>query len=123
MGHLLPEQPVWKSVAEMCEATATRDYRFSALRPEEAFAVELSILSPMKRIRPADIRVGTDGLYVKSGTYTGLLLPQVAVDWGWNAEDFLQHTCQKAGLPPDACTDPLLEIYSFTTERFSEESE
>ena len=119
IGHLEARQPLWESVRDMAAAAAERDSRFTPVRPEEAPALdlEISVLSPMTPIRPDAIVVGTHGLYVKhEGVSSGLLLPQVAVEWEWTAPEFLRHTYEKASLPPG---DPEARIYSFTVERFS----
>ncbi len=101
----------------MAAAAAERDPRFPGVRPEEVpgLEIELSVLSPMTSIREEDIVVGTHGLYVRKDPDSGLLLPQVAVEWGWNAREFLKQTFEKAGL---AWPDPKVQIYGFTAERF-----
>lgn len=116
IGHVEAVKPLWESVREMAEAAASRDPRFPAVRPDEPLEIEVSVLSPMVPIRPDEIRVGTHGLYVRRGTSSGLLLPQVAVEWGWDAPRFLEQTCRKAGLPLDAWRDPATEILGFTAE-------
>lgn len=120
IGHVEAHVPLWESVRDMAAAAAERDSRFSPLRPEELpeISVEISVLSPMTPLRPEDIVVGTQGLYVKrDGTASGLLLPQVAVEWEWTAEEFLRRTYEKAGL---AFPDPRAKLYGFTVEKFSE---
>lgn len=121
MGHPQPRQPLWQCVAEMAEAAATRDPRFPLLRPEEPVAVDVSVLSAMRPARLEEIHVGIHGLYVRLDGRTGLLLPQVAVEWGWNASQFFEHACRKAGFP-DNGNEVSPEIFSFTVERFDEES-
>jgi uncharacterized protein (TIGR00296 family) len=64
--------------------------------------IEISILSPLRDVVPQQIEVGRHGLLISRGPLRGLLLPQVAVEWNWNREQFLQETCLKAGLPADA---------------------
>jgi AmmeMemoRadiSam system protein A len=111
--------PLWESVRDMAAAAAERDSRFPPVRPDEvpALGFEISVLSPMTPIRPSEIVVGTHGLYVKlDGVASGLLLPQVAVEWEWSAEEFLRRTFEKAGLPPEK---PGAKIHGFTVERFS----
>jgi AmmeMemoRadiSam system protein A len=119
IGHVEAHMPLWESVRDMAAAAAERDSRFSPLRPDElsAIGIEISVLSPMTPLRPEEIVVGTHGLYVKlEGTASGLLLPQVAVEWEWTAEEFLRRTFEKAGL---AVPDPRAKLYGFTVERFS----
>ena len=121
IGHITSEQPLWISVREMAAAAATRDDRFAPIDPGELPEVklEISVLSPRRRIGgPEDIVIGRDGLYVRRGTASGLLLPQVALEHGWLDEEFLSQTCRKAGLPPDAWRDLQTRIESFTAEVF-----
>jgi AmmeMemoRadiSam system protein A len=123
IGHVSAEQPLWISIREMAAAAATRDERFDPLKPEDLpdVRLEISVLSPRRRIAgPEDIVIGRDGLYVRRGPSTGLLLPQVAPEHGWLDEEFLAQTCRKAGLPPDAWTDPQTRIESFTAEVFGD---
>jgi AMMECR1 domain-containing protein len=78
---------------------------------------EISVLSPMTPIRPEEILVGTHGLYVKrDGVASGLLLPQVAVEWEWTPQEFLRRTFEKAGLSPG---DAAATVHGFTVEHFS----
>jgi len=124
IGHLTAEQPLWLSVREMAASAATRDDRFSPIEAAEepGVRIEISVLSPRRRIGgPKDIVVGRDGLYVRRGASSGLLLPQVASEHGWTVEEFLSQTCRKAGLPIEAWQDPATSIESFTAEVFGEE--
>lgn len=116
VGHVVAHDPLWESVVGMAGAAA-RDDRFPPVRPEElpGLSIEISVLSPMRPIRPAEIVVGTHGLYVRRGATAGLLLPQVAVEWGWDGLEFLRRTFEKAGLPAG---DPAAEILGFTVEKF-----
>jgi uncharacterized protein (TIGR00296 family) len=103
----------------LAAAAAVRDHRFSPVQPAEVpgLEIELSVLSPMTPIRPEEIVIGTHGLYVKKDGFSGLLLPQVPVEWNWGPEEFLRRTFQKAGLPHP---DPGVQLYGFTVERFSQ---
>ena len=119
IGHVEAHLPLWESVRDMAAAAAERDTRFPPVRPEELAGLdcEISLLSPMVPIRAAEIVVGTHGLYVKrDGLASGLLLPQVAVEWGWTPEEFLRRTFEKASLLPG---DPAATIHGFTVEHFS----
>jgi AmmeMemoRadiSam system protein A len=92
-------------VAQMAEAAATSDRRFAPILPSEtsSLEVEVSVLGPLIPVsHPGEILVGRDGLVIESGTHRGLLLPQVAVEQGWDRETFLAQACRKAQLPPDA---------------------
>jgi len=119
IGHVEAHLPLWESVRDMAAAAAERDNRFSPVRPDEVsrLSYEISVLSPMTPIRPDEIRVGTHGLYVKrDGVASGLLLPQVAVEWDWTPQEFLRRTFEKAGLPAG---DPAAKVLGFTVEHFS----
>ena len=86
-------------------AACSSDPRFPPLAPTEldSIDIEISLLGPTETISgPQEIVVGRDGLIVERGRQRGVLLPQVAAEWNWDAEAFLAHTCRKAGLPPDA---------------------
>ena len=77
-------------------------------------------MQPLAQAQVEKIQMGKHGLYIERGLNRGLLLPQVAVDFGWNRTTFLQQTCCKAGLPPDAWKDPDTRIFTFTAEIFSD---
>lgn len=121
IGHIDAHEALWESVRDMAAAAAERDPRFSPVRPQEVpgLAIEITAISPMTPLRPDQIRVGVHGLYVRKGHLAGLLLPQVAVEWNWDASEFLKRTFEKAGLPyPDAEA----ELLGFTAEHFEEAS-
>ncbi|MCX8012465.1 MAG: TIGR00296 family protein, partial [Desulfobacterota bacterium] len=81
--------------------------------------IEISVLTPFKRITDIDeIEIGKHGLYIVRGFYSGLLLPQVATEYGWDKITFLEHTCNKAGLPKNAWKDKTTEIYIFSADVF-----
>jgi AmmeMemoRadiSam system protein A len=104
VGYVLSGCPVYRAVAETARAAAFNDNRFSPVTVEEAadLAIELSILSPPKAIRPEEIEVGRHGLFISWQGRRGLLLPQVPVERDWDGVTFLEQTCRKAGLPADA---------------------
>jgi AmmeMemoRadiSam system protein A len=119
VGHVEAHVPLWESVRDMAAAAAERDTRFTPVQPDEVpgLQFEISVLSPMTPVKPDDIVVGTHGLYVKrDGIASGLLLPQVAVEWEWDSKEFLRRTFEKAGL---AHPDPRAAVYGFTVEKFS----
>jgi AmmeMemoRadiSam system protein A len=102
IGYIQPFRPLEQAVREMALAAAFQDPRFSPLSRDELgeISVEISVLSPLKRIeRPEEIEVGKHGLYIVLGNRSGLLLPQVATEYGWDALTFLEETCYKAGCP------------------------
>lgn len=123
IGHIVAVRPLVESVAEMAEAAAFQDPRFPSVRKEEVreLEIEISALTPMQRISdPKEVEVGRHGLYMKRGARSGLLLPQVATEQGWNRTQFLENTCRKAGLDRDAWKDPTMEIYIFSADIFRE---
>jgi len=84
--------------------------------------VEVSVLSPLSRVDcPEKVCVGIHGVLIRSGYCSGLLLPQVATEQGWDRETFLAHACRKAGLPSDAWKDPRTEIEVFSAVVFHQE--
>lgn len=113
--------PLYRTVAETARAAAFDDPRFHPTSSEEAreLSISLSILSPLRTVTPQDIRVGRDGLVVGLEHRRGLLLPQVAIEHGWDEVTFLEQTCRKAGLPSDAWKHGA-SIEAFTAEVFSE---
>ena len=124
IGHIRGEKPLVKTVAEMATAAAFHDPRFPPVTTAELekLEYEISVLTPLRRISDvAEIKVGTHGIYMKSDSCAGLLLPQVATEWGWDRKTFLERTCIKAGLPEDAWKDEKTEIYIFSADVFSPE--
>jgi len=118
------EEPLYRTVADMAAAAAQRDPRFHGIEPGELadISIEVSILSPLAGIAgPEDVVVGQHGLVVQSDTSRGLLLPQVAREHGWNSLTFVEETCAKAGLSPDAWKDERVELCAFTAEVFGDE--
>jgi hypothetical protein len=123
IGYIQPVAPLYKAVADMAVAASTRDPRFPPVARGELkdIHIEISVLSPLKLIADTnEIEVGKHGLYTTKGYSTGLLLPQVATEHRWNREEFLQHTCLKAGLPAQAWKDRETQIYTFSAQVFSE---
>jgi len=124
IGHMHARMPFYKAVIEMAAASAFEDPRFPSVQIEELdnIEIEISVLSPMERIFDHNlIRMGIDGVWIKKGFHSGVYLPQVAVDTGWDRETFLRSLCaSKAGLPADAYKDSNTEIYIFQVEKFSE---
>ena len=123
IGYIRAYKPLWETVQEMAVAAAFNDPRFPSLRPEEIqhLTFEISVLTPFERVKDIQkIEVGKHGLYLVRGQRSGLLLPQVAIEYGWNRETFLRETCHKAGLPPDAWMDGETEIYTFSADYFGD---
>jgi AmmeMemoRadiSam system protein A len=122
IGTFQATEPLHRTVAAMARAAALEDPRFRPVRPEEVaeLAIEVSVLTPMRRVRDAgEIEVGRHGLWIVRGHHRGVLLPQVATEYGWSREEFLEHTCRKAGLPPGAWREGA-DIYVFEAEVFGE---
>jgi AmmeMemoRadiSam system protein B/AmmeMemoRadiSam system protein A len=121
IGHIKGVKPLYKSVEEMAAAAAFQDPRFPPVTKKELkdLEIEISVLTPFEQITDtSEIEVGKHGIYMERGFYSGLLLPQVATEYGWDRETFLEHTCRKAGLPPDAWKDKDTRIYIFSADIF-----
>jgi AmmeMemoRadiSam system protein A len=122
IGHIEPDHPLARVIPSSAIAAASSDPRFAPVTAVELaeLHIEVSILGPLERIAGVgEIEVGRHGLMVECGWSRGLLLPQVAVEWGWDAESFLEQTCHKAGLPLDAWKSAAT-IWRFEAEVFSE---
>lgn len=123
IGYIEPRYSLRETVEEVAEKAALEDPRFPPLTLKELGRVEIevSVLSPLTKVSDVnDIVVGKHGLVIDAGYRRGLLLPQVATEWGWGREQFLSQTCRKAGLPADAWKKNKVTIYSFTSTVFSE---
>jgi hypothetical protein len=128
IGYPGPYYPLKETLIRAARE-ATRDPRFPPLRESELenIVVEVSLLTPpepMKARNPKEylamVKIGTHGLIIERGGFRGLLLPQVPVEQGWGVEEFLGHTCMKAGLFADAWLDSRTKLYSFTGDVFCE---
>lgn len=123
IGNFQAEHPLFKEVAEMAILSASKDPRFYPMKVEDLdnFTLEISVLSPLEKIETLEeVEIGKHGIYLEKGYYRGVLLPQVAIDHGWDRLAFLQQTCLKAGLPVDAWKADDTEIYIFTAHIFSD---
>jgi MEMO1 family protein len=121
IGHIVGSRPLGETVREMAEAAAFQDPRFPPVNSSELkdLELEISVLTPLRRIsEPGEIQVGTHGIYMRRGSASGLLLPQVATEYGWDRTMFLEQTCIKARLPRDAWKDGATEIYIFSADIF-----
>ena len=120
IGHVEAERPLAEAVAECAAAACARDPRFPPVALDELpdLQVEISVLSPLFDILPSEVEIGRHGLLISQGWQRGLLLPQVAVEWKWERGRFLEETCRKAGLPPDAWQRGA-RIQAFTTQTFT----
>ncbi|MRR59382.1 MAG: AmmeMemoRadiSam system protein A [Deltaproteobacteria bacterium] len=118
IGSFVSCKPLYKLVQEMAISAATRDPRFYPMKPADLaeFSVEISVLSPLEKIAsPEGIKVGTHGLYIEKNACRGVLLPQVAVEYGWDRDTFLSQTCLKAGLKADDWKEGA-DIYVFSAQ-------
>jgi AmmeMemoRadiSam system protein B/AmmeMemoRadiSam system protein A len=123
IGYIFPIKPLYLTVRDVAAMAALRDTRFPPVATAELdqLEYEISVLSPLRRVlSPDEIIVGKHGLVVKRGDQEGLLLPQVATEQHWDRRRFLEETCLKAGLPPDAWRDPETDIFRFTAFVFGE---
>ncbi len=132
IGHVMHQYPLARSVRDNAIAAGTRDYRFMPVTLGELpqLSFEVTVLgrgdrpdTPFIRVQdPQEIVIGRDGLYIeREGTRGGLLLPQVAVEQGWDARMFLSAVCRKAGYPDRAWEDPDVRLYRFTAQAVSED--
>ena len=130
IGYPEPIMPLIEAIKDAAVSAASKDPRFPPVKPEELgnIRVEVSLLTPPVEIvvqKPSDlvkqVKVGEDGLILQRGFGRGLLLPQVPVEWGWDAEEFLCQTCLKAGLMPDAWLQKGTKVFKFQAEVFSED--
>ncbi|MGA2775831.1 MAG: AmmeMemoRadiSam system protein A [Candidatus Omnitrophota bacterium] len=124
IGNMSSSLPLSETIRDMAIAAATEDPRFYPLKSDELknIKIEISVLSPLKKISSVDeIVMGKHGVLVKDGLRSGVYLPQVAVETGWNKEEFLNSLCgSKAGMSHDTWKKGKCEIYIFTAEVFSE---
>ena len=128
IGYPQPVMALGRAIVDSAINAGTRDPRFPRIRPEELKRMEMEVtiltkpepyLEPKKRL-PDLVRIGTDGLIISKGPFSGLLLPQVAPEWGFDSLEFLSQTCVKAGLPPDAWMDEETEVQHFEAQIFAE---
>jgi len=123
IGSVEPVRPLAIDVERNAVAALLHDPRFapSTAKDFPRLTLEISVLWPRERIAAAaDVEIGLHGLYVEKGIRRGLLLPQVAPEWGWQAEEFLEQVCVKAGLPGQAWRRPDVALYRFAAEVFAE---
>lgn len=117
IGTCFPTRPLYQTVMEMTEAAASRDHRVTPLASAELaeVCIEISVLSPLQPVHdPLSLEVGKHGLHITNGEKRGVLLPQVATEYGWDMEAFLCQTCLKAGLPRQAWRWPETQTMGFT---------
>jgi len=128
IGYPQPVMALGKAIVDSAINAGSRDPRFPSVRPDELGRIELEVTiltrpeaytAPKKEL-PERVLVGRDGLIVTRGPYSGLLLPQVAAEWGFDSREFLSQTCVKAGLPADAWLDEDTKVQHFEAQIFAE---
>jgi len=131
IGFPMPEKKLSHAIVEGAIAAATEDPRFPSVKTNELndIVFEVTVLTPPIEIDVSDpmeylekIKVGRDGLIIRHSFSSGLLLPQVPVEYGWNVEEFLQHTCEKAGLSRDTWKNESVKIEKFEGIIFKEDT-
>jgi len=123
IGFVKGVEPLSEAIQEMAVAAATRDPRFSPVSSDELsqISIEVSVLTPMTEVKSIEeIEIGKHGLMLLHGRHSGLLLPQVPVEWGWGVDEFLVNLCYKAGLPPGSHLQPGAKLLKFSADIFSE---
>ncbi len=123
IGYVEAVKPLYEAVSDMAVAASTEDPRFPPVEVKEldSIEIEITVLSPLRPLpSPDSVIVGKHGLVIRKGFRSGLLLPQVPVEQGWNREQFLTHTCLKAGLPPNSYKDKDAQLFTFTGQVFGE---
>ena len=131
IGFPMPDKKLSHGIIDAAIAAATEDPRFSPVKANELndIVFEVTVLTPPVEITVTDpmeylekIKVGRDGLIIRNSFSSGLLLPQVPVEYGWNVEEFLQHTCEKAGLEKDTWKNEKVKIEKFEGIVYKEET-
>jgi AmmeMemoRadiSam system protein A len=121
VGYVFAVAPLFQTVIETARAAAFQDMRFLPVTREEAaqLRISISVLSPLFPIKAEELELGKHGLLISQGNRRGLLLPQVPAEHGWDRKTFLEQTCRKAGLAPDAWEHGAT-LEAFTAEIFGE---
>jgi AmmeMemoRadiSam system protein A len=123
IGRISAAEPLEQTVRLMAQEAAFADPRFSPLSAEEfpRCSIEISVLSPLEPCAdPQQVKIGIHGLYLIHRGRAGVLLPQVAVEQGWNLDEYLDYICVKAGLPPRSCREKGARLFTFTAVVFGE---
>jgi len=131
IGFPEPVMPLYRAIIEAAKSSAFSDPRFPAVMEEELSEItfEISVLTIPEEIKVKDpkeyvehIKIGRHGLIIRARYGSGLLLPQVASEWGWSSLEFLDHVCEKAGLPIHAWQDLGNKIFKFQAQIFHEKA-
>ncbi len=121
IGNFVSQSPLYETIIEMAVSAATKDPRFPPVSVSELdqLELEISVLSPLREISDInEIQVGKHGIYITKGFFRGVLLPQVATEYGWDRITFLEQTCRKAGLGKDEWKDGAT-IFIYSAQVFS----
>lgn len=120
IGVIEAKEPLGEAVTRCAASAALQDPRFTPINQEDLgdLGIEISLLSVLSPVRPDEIEIGKHGLIISQRDKRGLLLPQVAIEYHLNSEQFLAETCRKAGLPGNSWRDPASRIEAFTCEVF-----
>ena len=121
IGYITASRPLAETVRDVAVAAAFEDTRFTPVTSDEwpRIDIEVSVLTPMAPVSDiSSIQPGTHGLYIRKGYRSGLLLPQVATEYGWDRKTFLEQTCRKAGLNKDAWKEEGVKIFCFRAQVF-----
>lgn len=123
IGYVEGFKPLQDAIRDLAVSAAFNDPRFPPLSSVEfdKIDLEISVLTPLAAVKDiSEIEIGRDGLMIRQSPYSGLLLPQVAAEYGWDVQTFLQQTCHKAGLPAEAWQDERTVIQKFSAIIFNE---
>lgn len=130
IGSPYPMNEIYNAVIDNAISAALYDPRFPSIKIEELdnLIFEISILTRPKVLKVSTpeeylskIKIGKHGLIINYGYSSGVLLPQVPIEWNWNQKEFLRQTCEKANLPKEMWKRPTVEIFTFEAEVFKEE--
>jgi AmmeMemoRadiSam system protein A len=125
IGNIIGDSPLWETIRKMAVEASRNDPRFPPVTEDELeeIDIEISVISPFEKVEDIEqIRIGEHGIFLRQGYYQGLLLPQVATEYGWSRKEFLEHTCMKAGLKKDCYRDARCEIFIFSAMVFGEKT-
>ena len=117
IGNCAPKARLSETVTEMTQAAASRDPRVKPVAKKELaeIRIDITVLSPLEPVEaPLTLEIGKHGLYIASGGKHGVLLPQVATQYGWDMRTFLEQTCLKAGLRKNAWMESDVRVSGFT---------
>ncbi len=123
IGTIIPQEPLYRNAARMSHASAFQDSRFPPLKREELdeLEIELSVLGPITPCPdPEKVEVGRHGLLLRLGGRSGVFLPKVPLEQGWDRAAYLENLCRKAGLPPGSWKEPQAQLFWYEALVFSE---